>query len=130
MSGHTPGPWKAQKDIRSFRNDGVFTDGPFTWGIYADGMRIANMTEAFDWNPEEKIEANARLIADAPKTKEQRDDMLAALKYIAAIPGGTQTLDDLENVNGINDGRDRGIRLRGAVEVALEEIAKAEGRES
>ncbi len=49
-----------------------------------------------------------------------------ALEYISKIPG-TFTPEQLIEVNGINDGHDRGIRLCGAVETAREALDKFNG---
>lgn len=63
MSQHTPGPWIAQQDLRSYKNNGIITNGPYAWGIYAT-TRIACLEEIFS---DDEQAANARLIAAAPK---------------------------------------------------------------
>ena len=47
MTGYTPGPWELRQD-----------------GIYADGGKLATVTENYSDN---RSEANARLIALAPR---------------------------------------------------------------
>lgn len=83
----TPGPWKAQKDIRHSSNTAQMPTGALWWGIYGS-TRIAIMEEAQSWRPAAEQEANARLIAAAP-------DLLAALKEIAGL------WDDSDQKNGL-----------------------------
>jgi len=79
---HTPGPWKAQQDCRSYRNAGIF-DGKNpdsqgnqnAWGIYGRHTRIAVLHEAESWRCQELVNADARLIAAAP-------DLLEALERL------------------------------------------------
>lgn len=67
---------------------------------------------------EKQLDSQCRMYAEMlEKVKEEKLKYKKALEYIAEIPG-TSTPENLENVNGINDGRDRGIRLCGAVNVA------------
>jgi hypothetical protein len=74
---HTPGPWTAQQDCRSYRNTGIF-DGnnpdaqgnQNAWAIYGH-TRIAILTEAETWLPQQQVDANARLIAAAPELLEE-----------------------------------------------------------
>ena len=57
-SKFTPGPWSVQKS-EAYKN---------TWRITADGQRLASL-DGDDGEPEE-IEANAELMADAPRLLE------------------------------------------------------------
>ena len=70
---HTPGPWKAQCDCRSYRNRGIFSgDDPDpygnrnAWGIYGPCRRIARLEEADRQHHQAQVDADARLIAAAP----------------------------------------------------------------
>lgn len=71
VTQHTPGPWTAQQDLRSYRNQGVITDGPFAWGIYSPSYRIAKVEEDFGPRTIDVTAADAFLLAAAP-------DLLAA----------------------------------------------------
>ena len=73
MPKHTPGPWKAQQDCRSWKNTGIF-DGSNPdrqgnqnkWGIYGN-YRIAEICEELrDYPSQEEVNANAHLMAAAP----------------------------------------------------------------
>ena len=75
MTNFTPGPWKAQQDCRSEKNNGIFTgENPDQygnqnmWGIYGPHFRIAEVYEAnqFEGLTQETVDANARLISSAP----------------------------------------------------------------
>lgn len=82
MTQHTPGPWKAQRDIRHWSNDGALTSGsPKAWAVYGP-YRVCAIESGIGiaWNRDAEAEANARLIAAAPT-------LLAALR---------RTLDYLE----------------------------------
>lgn len=101
MTKHTPGPWKVHHTFNVFMSD----DGIIA--IPRDGSAAT-------------IEANARLIAAAPETAAERDRLrelnsclLAALKRLHCIVSANCcTCDD----------------CRGAEEMALEAIRKAETR--
>lgn len=74
MSKHTPGPWKAEPpNEKAMRN---------TWSVWpqegSGHARIATITQG------DNEKANAELIAQAPDLKQQRDDLLAALKALKA----------------------------------------------
>lgn len=80
----TPGPWKAQQDCRSYRNEGIFdgnnpdpSGNQNAWGVYGAGSRIALVSEAESWITQEQVNANARLMAASPTLKETLDDIKA-----------------------------------------------------
>lgn len=90
VAGHTPEPWTAQQDCRSYRNQGTFTGNRVDqfgnqnqWAIYANGTRIALVTEAESWLPQAQVDANARLMASAPA-------LLAALKDMVSLHAGQE----------------------------------------
>lgn len=65
---HTPGPWKAQRDIRHWTNDGALTSGsPKAWAVYGP-YRVCAIESGIGiaWDNDIEAEANARLIAAAP----------------------------------------------------------------
>ncbi|MFA5217116.1 hypothetical protein [Sulfuricurvum sp.] len=102
MSGHTPGKWKTVKTQ-------VLTG----WEIHVVDERGISICAT---NPNEPIsiqQANARLIAAAPKTKQQRDDLLWAAKKLFAV--STSDYTDQDKINAW-------LELKAA-------IAKAEGKE-
>ena len=80
MSKHTKGPWALSTRTGKPSNEIcgsdaiciVKSDGPMTG-------YIAHMVASGHYS---KKLANARLIAAAPETKTQRDDLLLAMKYI------------------------------------------------
>lgn len=76
---HTPGPWKAQRDIRHWSNDGALTSGsPKAWAVYGP-YRVCAIESGIGiaWDKDAEAEGNARLIAAAPA-------LLAALADIGA----------------------------------------------
>lgn len=80
---HTPGPWRAQRDIRAahMRNKpGWNPDNPehCDWAIYGPSYRVGLLEQIRPWCGEQENEANARLIAAAP-------DLLAACEIIAKV---------------------------------------------
>lgn len=84
-TGHTPGPWKAHYNERSgIQSDGQDASAEWWW---IEGPNI-NIDCMAGFGAE--IEANARLIADAPRLKAenehlraQRDALLAAAERIS-----------------------------------------------
>mgnify|MGYP006409087519 CR=1 FL=1 len=73
---HTPGPWTASEGYPSS-----------VWHVDMPGRAFA-ITVSIDDDeerdvPDEETEANARLIAAAPETKRQRDELLEALQLLA-----------------------------------------------
>jgi len=67
QTGHTPGPWN--------------TDGRFILsGTNPGAPYIADCLPGHEYRTEGSTQANAALIAAAPETKAQRDELLAALK--------------------------------------------------
>lgn len=112
MSKHTPGPWKAKQDIRSWRKnpDGVFRGGEHpdhAWAIYGDcqiatrpngqtvttGYRIATVEEAvpgIERMNDEVVAATAHLLAAAPALLEA---CKAVLAWAAASPDESETGD-------------------------------------
>ena len=121
---HTPGPWKAQCDCRSYRNRGIFTgDDPDpygnrnAWGIYGPCRRIARLEEADTQHPQAQVDADARLIVRAVNA---HADLLAAAKCaLAELEGLTSGTDATEDGDETPVGATMG-ELRAA-------IAKAEG---
>lgn len=73
-AAHTPGPWKIQHALANNAIRASSKDG-------RPGLLIARCPqgEGFGDEPREML-ANARLIAAAPETARQRDELLAALK--------------------------------------------------
>ena len=113
---HTPGPWVASD------NGHILVDEESDYwkrrleytnrGNGVEGWRIASMESM--WTQEDI--ANARLIAAAPETKRQRDELLTALKAV---------LEVTENGTCINPRHER----EPVIENALAAVAKAEGGE-
>lgn len=81
---HSPSPWKASKTLRSIHNRGIYTDGPFAWGVsvkprnskFGSKMRILRMEEPSIWRPEEEIKANVQLIEASPDLLEALDALV------------------------------------------------------
>ena len=71
MSKHTPGPWRVKYE--SEPGGAFLIYGPWGGAIDPDAGYVT----------QEENEANARLIAAAPETKRQRDELLAALELLA-----------------------------------------------
>lgn len=75
VSQHTPGPWTIIKES----NDAVIR--------YSDGELASYVARIYDAAlcPEHgTVDANARLIAAAPVTKHERDELLAVIKRMLA----------------------------------------------
>jgi hypothetical protein len=106
---HTPGPWEIRTD-----NDGTHIVGG---DRFYDIAKV--VIESTDTAAHYETQANARLIAAAP-------EMYEALKAIASFRRN-MTNESLENIGGINDGRDRAIKLTGCIEIAEALLAKVEG---
>ena len=94
---HTPGPWKAQQDLRSWRNGGAITDGPYAWGVYAQS-RIATIEESSPWLSAEVEAANARLIAQAPALLEKAERIIRRLDNGDTIEPGWWEAEELRAV--------------------------------
>ena len=69
-------------------------------------------------------DAGLRFDSRAGERVESNRQLLAALQSIASL-GGNLTDDNLENVGGINDGRDRAIKYVAARQIALAAIKGA-----
>lgn len=103
---HSPGPWKAKQDCRSWRSTkGVFTgENPDAqgnqnaWAIYTTETRIALLSEAETWNPQEQVNANAALIAASPT-------LLAALERILDCPDLNFDVMEPESLEAMDDAR-------------------------
>lgn len=100
MSGHTEGPWRSV----------CWHDEYAIQEASKPHSEIAVLPRGDDW-PESK--ANARLIAAAPRTKEERDELLKVAKCLL----------DLFDRDFFND--DRWEELWDSAELAVD---KAEGR--
>lgn len=108
MTKHTPGPWTAQQDCRSEKNDGIF-DGnnpdPYgnqnAWGIYGPSFRIAVLHEEGAY-PQETINANARLIAAAPALLDALTDLLASIHKARTVRAPAGHYDEDVYYNGID----------------------------
>lgn len=85
-AAHTPGPWKA--DHAGFMVHSGDGQKVIARVDYWEG-RNADVREA---------DANLRLIASAPAIKDQRDDLLEALKHVKAC--GLCAMDDWELCEG------------------------------
>lgn len=68
--------WKARQDLRSYKNKGIITDGPYAWGIYKD-TRIARIEEAGT------DEEQARHAAFIVKACNNHDELIKALNVIS-----------------------------------------------
>jgi hypothetical protein len=81
---HTPGPWS--DDHLSQHERATITGGKLRL-IKTDGVIVAFLPQWLD-TPEEASEAraNARLIAAAPETAAERDELLRVLQFVAADP--------------------------------------------
>jgi len=76
VSGHTPGPWKVYNHFDIYPEDD--TEGMrHIAQVSPDGFE--NDACCITW---EESNANARLIAQAPELKQQRDDLLAAARAV------------------------------------------------
>lgn len=123
MTGPTPGPWHFVPENAGLMMDhgyGILYGEPDSWGweknLYVSVGCSGNVLRELG---EGAAEANARLIAAAPETKEQRDELLAALRDIQEFcddPDGSEKSESL--AMGLS-------RLLPAARAA---IAKAEGR--
>ena len=82
MAGHTPGPWRV-----------LFP------GIYhvENPYPIAKVHRTDRSGPE--IDANARLIAEAPETAEQRDELLATLELVSELMSTEEYNDSLNIID-------------------------------
>lgn len=106
---HTPAPWSIAKDDTSDTHVAAAAQPPLI--IETDDRHIA-----FCFDDGEQAMADARLIVSAP-------DMFAALEGIAALwPHNTTA--KIDDVNGINDGKNRAILLEAAVTMARSAIEK------
>lgn len=75
---HTPGPWAV-----AFETDVYSPSSP-------DGKLLVAQTDVSNFIPYVEKAANAQLIAAAPETKAQRDELLAACKaLVEAFTAGT-----------------------------------------
>ena len=115
---HTPGPWKAQCDCRSYRNRGIFSgDDPDpygnrnAWGIYGPCRRIARLEEADRQHHQAQVDADARLIAAAP-------DLLVTLKRLGEAASVVVAADPA---------RSGMYALQVAINEAYNAMVKAEG---
>lgn len=101
----TPGPWYAKAP------EPVIADDDDSWTIVAaDGTEIAGTLGATDGVPDKETEiANAELIAQAPETKAQRDELLAAAL------GAEQSLADFIGVYGDSGAGEVLAELRAAI---------------
>ena len=104
---HTGGKWENYAGRRKFK------EAIFIVAVQPNGERVfVGRVYGYEGQP---VEANAKLITEAPKTKQQRDDLLAALSAIidwATSRNGTAAQDE-QNLIAIN-------------EIAIEAIASVE----
>jgi len=134
MSGHTPGPWIQGKLLETAltkkwghvqRESAEFHENREIYANFqcADEGRGRILIAVCNPNMDE-WRNNARLIADAPKTKEERDDLLAAAKM------ALETMNYIPVFTRVYSAREAG---KASIQRALEElkaaIAKAEGKE-
>lgn len=116
---HTPGPW-FDRPYNEFSDEiEILTaEGVYVCSIDCDGV--------FDDASSPEIKANARLIAAAPETKTQRDELLEALEWMVAndetnegdepLPDrGGQTWNDINAywIDGLNKARAAIAKARG-----------------
>jgi hypothetical protein len=104
MSEHTPGPWEVEETGITGRPK-VRCGNYEWWEVSASS--IGDST------------ANARLIASAP-------ELLETLKYIVSYRRN-MTNEQLENIAGVNDGKDRAIKLVSCILIAEALIDKIKG---
>lgn len=83
-------PMKAQQDLRSYRNAGVFNgENPDqfgnqnTWGVYSE-TRILELLEAESWRPQCEVDANTRIIVVAVN---HHADLVRALDNARTVLG-------------------------------------------
>lgn len=110
---HTPGPWKIIDDAQGPN----MILSPHHKDDKGRRKCIACLTETFSPTagyiydyPYNERTANARLIAKAPEYH-------AAILTISKLMGN-QPLDEIEQCDGINDGRLKAGQLRSAIEIA------------
>lgn len=79
-AGHTPGPWEYTRNIITKRPVGIygFEDGDPDIELCPHAVIVP------EW-PREEQEANARLIADAPKLLAERDELQARVKELEGL---------------------------------------------
>ena len=88
MSEHTPGPWKVVAWETGYRivpmdaYGNSRSDGPIGDVFYTDEHLVCK--------------ANARLIAAAPETKEQRDELLEACQAVDKAIDTVETIQEQE----------------------------------
>lgn len=115
-SKHTPGPWKAH-----------FDETYFVTGI--DGGRVAIATQLKGpygiggRRSAEESAANCRLIASAPDLLKQRDELLEAVQYAAAVFAEYVTLHKAKGDAGAEKAQSNQRHLQ----VMLDAVAKARG---
>jgi|7_EtaG_2_1085326.scaffolds.fasta_scaffold10009_3 hypothetical protein len=120
MSKHTPGPWSAEL----FEGESVgWIDGldPCHYLLNKEGERFALVSTPT--NPETLVSgSDIRLIAAAPETKRQRDELLEALEFVRS---------ELSSECG-DRGEEHGLRsaLMGIIRAIDEAIANATKEEA
>ena len=96
---HTPGPWRT-----SPANKGIGDRDMFVMADKPEGQ--AELAKVYDWaeyGGALPAEANARLIAAAPETKKQRDELLWTLEYVRGELSGWTTSLGLTEVLRVID---------------------------
>jgi len=93
--GHTPGQWRRSSLAPLYIIAGNEPNPICSLGEYDEDLRIDSV---FD-----NAEANARLIADAPKLLEQRDHLLAALDEVMELIEGYVDIRDGDSGPAPND---------------------------
>ena len=87
--------------------------------------RLEGEIEKLVYTQKLQVEMEAGFISECNHLSSVNAELVEAHRAISSLHGN-MSLDSIENVNGINDGRDRAIKLRAAIEISRAALAKAE----